>query len=364
MKRILILETNAFNGHKRGGSYIQGEYYKKKLIKKGYDVELFVGRGKKSAYARFSDVIKKIREADYVIGFGTPLLGFYLQWLSFVFKKKGIYCVDSIITSVQIIKDYFKKRLFPWKMIFENYKALLLDIISKSFMPPKLNLVTIASSEYVRDKLSNYNIKTIERKYLFPRIPLSKRRTTNPKIKTVLFYGTLFRGRGVLDLVRACGLLWERNYKFKLIILGWPVIQLTKISLLKAIRSASRENIIIKGYVKRPKEYLLKATVVVLPFRYPCAFQTPYTLLEPMSLGIPVITTDVGSHKEWVKDGYTGIICEKENIEDIALKIERALNDGPLVRKITEGAYQMLQEKMKEKDLLMQTLKKLDKYER
>lgn len=89
MEKILILETNAFNGHKRGGSYVQGDYYKKKLRQLGYKVELFIGKRNSSKYRRFYDVIRKIRDADYIMGFGTPLLAFYLQWLSFIFQKKG-----------------------------------------------------------------------------------------------------------------------------------------------------------------------------------------------------------------------------------------------------------------------------------
>lgn len=246
-------------------------------------------------------------------------------------------------------------------MLFDNYKVLLLDIISKSFLPPRLNLITIASSEYVRAKLADYNLKIEGEKYLFPRVLLSKRKIPVSNHKTVLFYGTLFRGRGVLDLVKACGLLWKKKYKFKLIILGWPVIKLTKKNLFQAVQNEKKENIIVKGYIKDPKKYLKKTTVVVLPFRYPCAFQTPYTLLEPMSMGIPVITTDVGSHKEWVKDGYTGIFCERENIEDIAEKIELIFNDKKLVERITSRAYQLIKKRLKEKDALLETLSRMEK---
>lgn len=360
MKKILILETNAFNGHKRGGSYIQGAYYEKKLGQLGYKVELFVGIRKGSIFRRLLLVLRKIKDADYIMGFGTPLLAFYLQWLSLIFNKKGIFCVDSIITSVQIIKDYLKKKIYPWGMIFENFNTLLSYKVIDVIFPPRNNLIVIASSKYIRDKLKNTKIHIGEKNYLYPKIVLSKRSKTNQQFKSVLFYGTLFRGRGVFDLVHACRILWEKNYHFKLIILGWPVIPMTKKYILQEINRQDRKNFILKEFVKKPENFIKRAAVVVLPFRYPCAFQTPYTLLEPMAWGVPVITTDVGSHHEWVKDGETGIFCKIGNIKDIADKIEKVLIDSQLAEKIAKGAYSLLKMRNGEKDVILQTLIKLE----
>lgn len=359
-KKILILETNAFNGHKRGGSYLQGDYYKKMFRQLGYGVELFIGRKNSSKYRRFYDVIRKIRGADYIVGFGTPLLAFYLQWLSFILNKKGIYCIDSIITSVQIIKDYLKRKVYPWKMIFENFKTILIYAVSDLLYPPAQKLITLASSKYILDKLKDSNINIEERKVLYPRIELGKIARTDEKDKSVVFYGTLFGGRGVIDLLHACNMLWKKKYHFTLIILGWPVIPIAKKILQGEIRSVDKKNIIFKSFVARPQEYVKNATVVVLPFRFPCAFQTPYTLLEPIAMGIPVITTDVGSHNEWVKDGETGLFCEVGDVKDIADKIEKVFTNRKLVKKITEGAYNLMKKRQSGKDPLIQTLSKLD----
>ncbi len=98
--------------------------------------------------------------------------------------------------------------------------------------------------------------------------------------------------------------------------------------------------------------------MVVLPFRYPCSFQTPYTLLEPMGWGVPVITTNVGSHGEWVRDQETGLICKKENVADLADKIETVFNDAALVEKITQNAYKLIEKRYKEKDSLLGCIRK------
>ncbi len=127
------------------------------------------------------------------------------------------------------------------------------------------------------------------------------------------------------------------------------------------MRKEDKKRIIFKEKVERIIETIRKATAVVLPFRYPCSFQTPYTLLEPMGLGIPVITTDVGSHKEWIKHKITGLFCRRENIQDIAEKIELIFNNEALVKKITNNAYKLLEERYEEKDSLLDTLENLSR---
>jgi len=49
-------------------------------------------------------------------------------------------------------------------------------------------------------------------------------------------------------------------------------------------------------------------------------------VLESMSCAIPVISTDVGDIKEFIKDNYNGLIINKKDPEDIAKKVEYLLN--------------------------------------
>ncbi|MBI3955620.1 glycosyltransferase family 4 protein, partial [Candidatus Gottesmanbacteria bacterium] len=170
----------------------------------------------------------------------------------------------------------------------------------------------------------------------------------------------LYRGRGVLDLLKASRLLWKKDLNFKLLIYGFPIDQFTRKNLLREINKNGSDRIIIKEKVGDIGIIVRKATVVVLPFRYPCSFQTPFTLLEPMGWGVPVITTNAGSHGEWVHDQETGLICEKENINDIAEKIETVFKDKKLVERITTGAYSLLKKRYQEKDVLLETLKRYE----
>ncbi len=361
MKKILIIETSLFRGGGRGGSFQQAKYYLDLLSQHGYNAELFIGEARMNQYLRRLKLIRKIRTSDFIIGFGTPLLCSYLQWLSFFLGKKGIFCIDTYISSRDIIKDHLKRNIFPAKIIFYTIFSSLLNKIFMFFLPPKLNLVTLSSCHYIFDKLKYTRLGCDGDRFLYPKITYKKRIGVLNKHKTVLFYGTLYRGRGVIDLIQACRILWKESYDFKLIILGWPIDPFTKKQIAGDIMDIDKRKIVVKGYVTNIGEYLKEASAVVLPFRYPCSFQTPYTLLEPMGLGVPVITTDVGSHCEWIKDRDTGLICQKENPGDLAEKIETVFKDKKLVERITTGAYRLLKKRYQKKDLLLETLKKYER---
>lgn len=361
-KKILILETAAsYYGKKHGGSYLQANYYRNLLNKKGYKTQIFIGESKKNILIKLYRIINTIKESDYIIGFGTPLLDNYLQWMCFLLGKKGIFCIDTIIVPLETINDHLLRRLYKKRFIISAFIQYIINIILVKIPPPKINLVNIVSCQYVKDELKRTAFYPKENKFLYPKVEIKRRKKKeNAKNKKVLFYGALYRGRGIIDLINACRLLWQKECKFKLMILGWPVESMTKKTLVTMIKDEEKERIVIKEKEENILKIVEDASVVVLPFRYPCSFQTPYTLLEPMSLGVPVITTDVGSHGEWIKHRETGLICEKENIADIARRIEMIFNDEKLVGEITSGAHKLLMERYNEKDLLLENLQKLE----
>lgn len=360
MEKMLVIETSAFRGKGGGGSFLQARYYADLLGRRGYSTQIFFGEAKSNQYLQKARLIHKIRASDMIIGFGTPLLCSYLQWLCFLTGKKGIFCIDTYISSHDIIKDHLKRSMFPTKIILYTAFSSFLNKIFLLLLPPKLNLVTLFSCRYIRSKLKHTRLASETNRFLYPKINFKKRDIVVNKQKSVLFYGTLYRGRGVRDVIQACKILWSENFEFKLVILGWPIDFSTKEYVMDDIRNIDKSKLVLKGFVPHIKDYLHQASVVVLPFRYPCSFQTPYTLLEPMGLGIPVITTDVGSHREWVRDQTTGLFCKKENSADIAEKIKSVFTNKKLVDKITAGAYSLLKNKYHEKDLLIETLIQLE----
>lgn len=77
---------------------------------------------------------------------------------------------------------------------------------------------------------------------------------------------------------------------------------------------------------EKKKRLLLFVDIFVFPTYYFAEGQ-PWVIIEAMSAGLPIITTDAGCIKEMVIDGENGFIIEKQNPTQIAQKIIQLLDD-------------------------------------
>lgn len=354
--KVLILETSIFNGTPGGGSSIQAKYYEKLLSNEGFSVCLFTGQRSKSGIYRAWEVFQKARETDLIVGFGTPFLGTCLQWLAFFTRKKGVLCIDTVIIVEKVLADYLRHRAYsPNIIVWCFLEALLYRILYLLPVPHSLRIIT--TCQYLEQKLKKWPLVPESGKYLHPEVMIRKAPVKSFRQKTILFYGALYWGRGVIDLVKACSILWKKGCKFKLMVLGYPIYPLTKKLFYDLVKREGNKLIVVKEKVSSPEKFVQAASGVVIPFRFPCSFQQPLTLLEPMALGVPVITTDVGANGEWIQHEQTGLICCREDPEDIARQIERILYDESLTAKITNNAEDLVRERYKRENLIVEILR-------
>ncbi|HVF70004.1 MAG TPA: glycosyltransferase [Chthoniobacterales bacterium] len=80
---------------------------------------------------------------------------------------------------------------------------------------------------------------------------------------------------------------------------------------------------------------LAEADVLVCPSRDETM---PITILEAMSLGKAVVSTEVGGIADWLRDGSNGLLVPPEDPAALAAAIARCLTDAKLVSRIKEGA--------------------------
>jgi glycosyltransferase involved in cell wall biosynthesis len=66
--------------------------------------------------------------------------------------------------------------------------------------------------------------------------------------------------------------------------------------------------------------YFVAADALVLPYTY--IFQSGVLFLA-YSFGVPVIASDVGSLKEFIREGLTGFVCRPKDAADLADAIRR-----------------------------------------
>jgi glycosyltransferase involved in cell wall biosynthesis len=102
------------------------------------------------------------------------------------------------------------------------------------------------------------------------------------------------------------------------------------------LRAAAHERFRPMGYVEDVAEAMAAMDVIVVPSQWEEAF--PYSVLEAMALGRPVVGTRTGGLPELVEPGKTGLLFEKSDVQALAVALTMLANDEPLREQMGENA--------------------------
>ena len=100
------------------------------------------------------------------------------------------------------------------------------------------------------------------------------------------------------------------------------------------------------GYLKQEqvKEYIKKSRFVVIPSIW--YENCPYSILETMEIGKPIIGSKIGGIPELIEDKENGFVYEYNNTDELAEKMkilfddsEKANQQGEMSRKLYEEKY-------------------------
>ena len=154
---------------------------------------------------------------------------------------------------------------------------------------------------------------------------------TQIKPKTLLYFGSIIRKKGVLEIPEVFNQLIVKDPNITLTLLGRDVVDvLSGESTLKLFTSKLSKHAVqnIKYIPSVPyhevKRYIQQAEVVLLP-SFAEAF--PMTWLEAMALEKKLVTSNIGWANELMIDGETGYTVSPKNHENFANNILTLLND-------------------------------------
>jgi len=147
-----------------------------------------------------------------------------------------------------------------------------------------------------------------------------------------LFIGRMLWDKGVGELVQAARQLKRRGFNFEVNLLGFLDVRNPS-----AIRSMQMDEWVKEGILSYLGEsddvrpHIIGANCIVLPSFY--REGVPRSLLEAASMGRPIITTDSVGCKEVVDDGINGFLCQPQNVDDLADKMERFIKLSAFARR-------------------------------
>jgi len=150
----------------------------------------------------------------------------------------------------------------------------------------------------------------------------------------------LYKTKGLEYLIEAIKILATYNLQLTTIIIGEGRERKNLENLVE--KYSLEKNIFLPGNIKNAAELLPAFDI------YACSSVKegfPYSILEAMSAGLPIVATRVGGIPEIINDCKNGLLAESANPKDIAEKIKTLIDDQKLVNTLGEQARTDVKEK-------------------
>lgn len=140
----------------------------------------------------------------------------------------------------------------------------------------------------------------------------------------VLYFGRYSEEKGVRTLLKACSALPEIPFVFAG---DGPLKE----------ELSNHNNIHNVGFLKGDElqKTIGEARFAVFPSE--CFENCPFTVMEALSYGTPMIASDIGGVPELMQDGVTGELFEAGNAEELIRKIKKLWEDTLLCEKYTDN---------------------------
>ena len=283
-------------------------------------------------------VSKEINKNDYkeILLENHPTQYLALKWKKNYLKYAGRYsyhchnefqglygCEEIILNTKQFIcvSDYIKNTLSEYLKIEKTRFVVLRNCIDEN----KFNLI-------INDDERN----KIRKKYGF-----------GPNDFVFLFTGRVVPEKGVLELIKAAKNTVNKD--FKILIVG---------SSLNAVKSKSKYEESVKNELEDVKDKIIFTGFVeyeLIPQLYnisdvaiiPSVWNdpAPLTIIESLTVGLPIITTNSGGICEYV-DNKAAIILERDEklVENISKSIDVFLNDKDIMKKMARESKKLSKE--------------------
>ncbi|RXG26996.1 glycosyltransferase family 4 protein [Leeuwenhoekiella marinoflava] len=154
----------------------------------------------------------------------------------------------------------------------------------------------------------------------------------------LLYYGSIIRKKGVLELAEISNRIFEQNPEAQLILAGNDVRDVftgrsTQELFRELVKPEFHKRIEFKGLLayELVQEEIAKAAVVVLPS---FAEALPMTWIEAMAMEKALVTSDIGWANEVMLDGETGYTVDPKNHGKYADAVLKLLDDEELRSKM------------------------------
>ncbi|MCK4622654.1 MAG: glycosyltransferase, exosortase A system-associated [Desulfuromonadales bacterium] len=147
--------------------------------------------------------------------------------------------------------------------------------------------------------------------------------------KVIGFIGSFYRYEGLDLLVRAFAEVAGNEPDASLLLVGGGEMEQELTQLIAHLDLGSK--VIMPGRIPHERVPGVYAMIDILAYpRYPMRLTelvTPLKTLEAMAMGKVLVASDVGGHKELIRDGETGVLFKAGDVEALAVSLKELLDD-------------------------------------
>lgn len=263
----------------------------KKLIKELHPQKIFTYQAKTIVYGTIAahSVDKQIEIYPLIAGLGS------------IFRGNGL---KNIVIRTILGVQYRTALRYAQKVIFQNEDDLS-ELVGRNLLSrDKCRIIN--GSGVNTDKFGTAEL---------------------PKQKAILFIGRLIGDKGIREYLELARRIKERRENVRCLLVG-PFDSNPSAISKEELQPYIDDNIIeYFGEQKDVRPYLAQCTVYVLPSYHE---GTPKTVLEAMSIGRPIVTTNAPGCRETVKDGVNGYLVPVKDVDALETRVIRILDSPTL----------------------------------
>lgn len=343
-----------------GGPATYSKFLFDELPKNGIEVSvLSFGAGKFKHFpkgikhfAYFLEVLRLGESADIIFAQDPVSVGLPAMFAAKILRKKFILKIvgdyaweqGSQRFGVADTLDIYLSRKYGFKVEFLRFlQKLVAQKASRIIVP----------SNYLKKVISSWGVEPSKITVIYNAFEMTPGTATNvPKEeikkqlglegKLIVSAGRLVPWKGfdalieiMPELAKKFGDTLDERAGLKLIIIGdgperkrLEIVRNRVWLVGKIVFTGSLPRDVVLDYLKAADVFALNTSYEGLS----------HQILEAMSLGAPVVTTDVGGNPELVIDGVTGFLVQFNDKFAFAEKIDKILSDNVLAQKLAENA--------------------------
>ena len=354
MRRVCFISPEYLPLSGGTGAYVY--YLSRELLKNGYNIGIVTG------YDEARDVqVNKQLEVYFLKVFKAPIVKSFMFAAASLRKLNSIReraNIDITHANLPLVPDFAVPRGFgrtlistvhstwkgeaeairgePYSRLNANEKFLVsfnwfLRIFEDRMLKHAKRIIAV--SDFTRRELHQYyeqydnKVRVVHNGVDIAKFKpaLDKRKIKqelgfNSNDITILSVGRLYARKGLFMLIESMPPVVKRFRNVKLVISGKGQNDEIKKLTDYATRLGVGDNIIFTGYfpdAKLPKLYQA-ADVFTFSTFYE---HHPFAILESLSTGLPVVTTNVGGIPETITDGKNGFLCQPFNPREFSDRI-------------------------------------------